>query len=315
MSEEKEMRFQFGRDWRGIVKKNFTQERCDTAKKRILTFIGKTDTKGLDFLDIGCGSGLHSLAAWQAGASRVYSFDYDVNSVAATKILWEKAGRPSNWHIERGDALDKEYISKLGKWNFVYSWGVLHHTGKMWEAIRNAQSTVADGGQFYIALYSSDADFQPSKEFWLQVKQRYNRSSWFGKEQMVWWYIWRFMMQKDWKRAKEVIDRAIEYKTQRGMDLFADIRDWLGGWPMEYAGDQETVDLLEKECGFKLTNAETGQACSEFLFERCGAPSQSTKVTEFVARKRAAAESERAAAKTAVDGEPTSQLATASSAA
>jgi 2-polyprenyl-6-hydroxyphenyl methylase/3-demethylubiquinone-9 3-methyltransferase len=293
MTESKEMRFEFGRNWHGFVKKNFTQERVEVAKHRILKFIGRTDTKGLDFLDIGCGSGLHSLAAWQAGASKVFSFDYDPNSVKAATLLWEKAGRPSNWTVERGDALDKDYIAKLGKWNFVYSWGVLHHTGQMWQAIRNAQSTVADGGQFYIALYSKDADFQPSKEFWLDVKQRYNRSSWFGKEWMLWWYVWRFMMQKDWNRAKEVFDRAVEYKTQRGMDLLADIRDWLGGWPMEYAGDQETVDLLEKEYGFRMLNADTGQACSEFLFARTGVPSLSTNVKEFMAQKKAAADAEK----------------------
>lgn len=293
MTQSEEMRFEFGRNWHGFVKKNFTQERCDVAKQRILKFIGRADTKGLDFLDIGCGSGLHSFAAWQAGASRIHSFDYDPNSVKATTLLWEKAGKPSNWTIERGDALDENYIAKLGKWNFVYSWGVLHHTGQMWRAIRNAQSTVADNGEFYIALYSSDADFQPSKEFWLDVKQRYNRSNWFGKEWMVWWYVWRFMMQKDWKRASEVWNRAVEYKTQRGMDLLADIRDWLGGWPMEYAGDQETVDLLEKECGFRMTNADTGQACSEFLFVRTGTPTQATNVKEFMAKKRAEAEAEK----------------------
>jgi len=293
-SNNEEMRFEFGRNWHGFVKKNFTQERCDTAKQRILKFIDRADTKGLDFLDIGCGSGLHSLAAWQAGANKIHSFDYDANSVAATTLLWEKAGKPSNWKIERGDALNKDYVASLGKWGFVYSWGVLHHTGQMWQAIENAQSTVAPGGQFYIALYSSDADFQPSKEFWLEVKQKYNRSSALGKERMVYWYIWRFMMQKDWKRAKEVIDRAITYKTQRGMDLLADIRDWLGGWPMEYAGDQETVDFLKK-FGFSMTNADTGQACSEFLFVRDGAPAPATSVKEFMAAKRAAAEAEKAA--------------------
>lgn len=300
MTEPDDMRFEFGRNWHGFVRKNFSQERCDVAKERILNFIGRADTKGLDFLDIGCGSGIHSLAAWQAGAGKIHSFDYDPNSVKATTLLWEKAGKPSNWKIERGDALDKDYIAKLGKWNFVYSWGVLHHTGQMWQAIRNAQSTVADGGQFYIALYSSDADFQPSKEFWLDVKKRYNRSSWLGKEQMVWWYVWRFMMQKDWKRASEVWNRAAEYKTQRGMDLLADVRDWLGGWPMEYAGDQETVDLLEKECGFRLTNADTGQACSEFLFARSGAPPQLTNVKDFIAKKRSAPGAEAASAQSAV---------------
>lgn len=290
---QEEMRFEFGRNWYGFVRKNFTQERCEVAKTKILSFVGRSSLADLDFLDIGCGSGIHSLAAWQAGARRVHSFDYDRNSVAAATLLWERAGKPANWTIERGDALDADYIAKLGKWNFVYSWGVLHHTGKMWDAIRNAQSTVAEGGEFYIALYSADA--QPEMQFWLDVKQKYNRASALGKERMVWWYIWNYMMHKDWGRAQEVIQRAVEYKTRRGMDLFADIRDWLGGWPMEFAGDQETVDFLEP-LGFRLTNASTGEACSEFLLKRSGAPATRSNVKEMVAAKKAEAAVSAAAA-------------------
>jgi 2-polyprenyl-6-hydroxyphenyl methylase/3-demethylubiquinone-9 3-methyltransferase len=170
------MRFEFGKNWRRFVRKNFTRERSNIAKDHILKFTGRDTLKGLDFLDIGCGSGLHSLAAYDAGADRVFGFDYDVNSVAATSIVRQSVGNPSNWRVERGDVLDKDYVAKLGKWNFVYSWGVLHHTGNVWEAIRNAQSTVADGGMFYIALYSSDVASPEEQEFWLRKKREYNRS-------------------------------------------------------------------------------------------------------------------------------------------
>lgn len=61
-----------------------------------------------------------------------------------------------------------------------------------------------------------------------------------------------------------------------------------GGWLMEFAGDQETVDLLEGECGFRLVNIATGAACSEFLFEKAGAPPARTDVKKFPARLRAA---------------------------
>lgn len=295
--KDKDLRFGFGRNWHGFVKKNFTQQRVDVSKARILGFTGRKDLKGLDFLDIGCGSGLHSLAAFQSGAEKIHSFDYDPNSVAATKLLWEKAGRPANWVIEQGDALDKTYIAKLGKWNFVYSWGVLHHTGKMWEAVRNAQSTVSDGGQFYIALYALDP--QPEWKMWLDVKQKYVKGGWWTHRQLEWWYIWNYYLYKDWKKLPSFIDRVLTHKFQRGMDLFADLRDWLGGWPMEFAGDQETVDLMEKECGFKLTNASTGEACSEFLFLKSGTPNTITDIKAFVAQKKA-----EAAAKAAAEAPP-----------
>src|SRR5262249_31475062 len=121
MSKPQEMRFEFGRNWRNFVRSKFSQERVDVARARILGFLGRTSLNGLDFLDIGCGSGLHSLAAFQAGAGRIHSLDYDPQSVATTRLLWERAGRPANWTIERGDVLDGPAMARLGKWNFVYS--------------------------------------------------------------------------------------------------------------------------------------------------------------------------------------------------
>jgi SAM-dependent methyltransferase len=287
MPEIQEVRFEFGKNWHRFIKRNFTQERCEIAKDHILRFIGRDSLDGLDFLDIGCGSGLHSLGAWQSGAGRIHSFDYDSHSVAATKLVRSKVGDPANWHVERGDILDEAYVAGLGKWNFVYSWGVLHHTGNVWQALRNAQSTVADGGVFYIALYASDV--QPDMEYWLNIKRDYNRAGPFKRNRMVWSYIWNHMMNRNIRRTPEVLRRIAQHKFQRGMNMFADIRDWLGGWPMEFTADQEVVDLLEQEHGFTLVNASTGEACSEYLFHRIGKPVQRTIVTELVATKRASA--------------------------
>jgi 2-polyprenyl-6-hydroxyphenyl methylase/3-demethylubiquinone-9 3-methyltransferase len=153
----------------------------------------------------------------------------------------------------------------------------------MWRAIRNAQKTVADDGYFYIALYSSDADFQPSKEFWIEKKREYNQAGAFKKRLMVWWYIWRFGMQKDIKRLPSIVKTIIGYRFKRGMNYFADVRDWLGGYPMEYAADQAVVDLLEGEYGFQLTNVKTGEACSEFMFRRGSGVHESTNVEAFIA--------------------------------
>jgi len=260
----------------------------------LLRFTGRESLGGLDFLDIGCGSGLHSLAAYEAGADRVFSFDFDPLSVAASEILRQSAGNPPNWHIERGDILDQDYIARLGKWNFVYCWGVLHHTGDIWQAVRNAESSVAVGGMFYLALYSSDVVSPEVQNFWLAKKQKYNESGRLKRAHMMWWYIWTHQMQRQWRRLPEFLRRAAAYKLNRGMSIFADIRDWLGGWPMEYVADQAVVDLLEQEHGFELVNVSTGEACTEFLFRRTGTPTKRTIVTEMAATKNRTAAIEQA---------------------
>lgn len=45
-----------------------------------------------------------------------------------------------------------------------------------------------------------------------------------------------------------------------------DIRDWLGGWPMEFVYDDDVISFCEK-LGFKLEKIATGEANSEFLFK------------------------------------------------
>ena len=284
-----EQRFEFGKNWSRFVRRNFSQERCDTARRKILDFLGRDSLDGLDFLDIGCGSGLHSLAAFQAGAGQMFSLDYDENSVSATRTLREYAGSPQTWKVERGDVLDDSYVESLGKWNFVYSWGVLHHTGNVWKAIENAQKAVADGGLFYIALYSADVFGEAMMKFWIEKKQEYNRSSRIKKNLMVLWYIWRFGLGGNLRRLPQVLKQIYEHKTKRGMNYFTDVHDWLGGWPMEFTGDQEVVDFLEQKHGFQLINVATGEACSEFLFERSGKPAERTIVTELAAEKKSSA--------------------------
>jgi hypothetical protein len=119
----------------------------------------------------------------------------------------------------------------------------------------------------------------------LELKQRYNRSSPVGKRLLVGWYVWEHILHKNPLRVPALVRRMIGHRFNRGMNLFADIRDWLGGWPMEYTTDQDVVDLLEQEHDFRLINATTGEACSEFLFVRSGRPAERTIVSQLVARK------------------------------
>lgn len=262
-----EKRFEFGKNWLGFVKGSFSKEKVAVSKTHMMQFMKRESLDGLSFLDIGCGSGLHSLAAQQSGATTVHSFDYDPNSVEATRYVQAQMGDPGNWTIEQGSVLDDEFMTLLPEYDVVYSWGVLHHTGDVWHAVRNAASRVKSGGILYIALYSADVQIDPPPQFWLDVKRKYVSAGPVTRRWMELWYIWRFQMHGNPLLFPLFVQRWWSYKKNRGMNIFTDIRDWLGGWPMEFVYDADVVVFCQR-LGFRLENIAIGHANTEFLFVR-----------------------------------------------
>src|SRR5205823_4486652 len=126
-------RFEFGKNWQCFLR-SLDEGRILAAEHSLRSMLGVEDFNQKTFLDVGCGSGLFSLAARRLGA-RVFSFDYDPQCVACTLQL-KSTFFPgsSDWQIERGSALDQSYLRKPGAFDVVYAWGVLHHTGAMWKA-------------------------------------------------------------------------------------------------------------------------------------------------------------------------------------
>ncbi len=118
-------RFGFGKNWDKFIRKYFSEERVDISRKHMLEVLGKGDLRGLYFLDVGCGSGLHSLAALRAGAERIVGFDYDQNSVDTSLRVRSHVGNPPNWTVRQGSILDAQFIAELEPADIVYAWGVL----------------------------------------------------------------------------------------------------------------------------------------------------------------------------------------------
>ncbi len=142
-------RFRFGRNWQRFLK-HLDDERIAQAELSLRDFLGLDDLNSLTFLDVGSGSGLFSLAARRLGAT-VHSFDYDTDSVACTAYLKETFfPNDEDWIIEEGSALDGDYLASLGRFDIVYAWGVLHHTGDMWKALELVKGPVKPGGRLFI---------------------------------------------------------------------------------------------------------------------------------------------------------------------
>jgi 2-polyprenyl-3-methyl-5-hydroxy-6-metoxy-1,4-benzoquinol methylase len=260
-------RFQFGANWEAFLS-TLNDERILEAEQSLRDMLGADNLAGKRFLDIGSGSGLFSLAAKRLGAT-VHSFDYDPKSVRCTKELKERYyAKDDDWTIEEGSALDEKYLASLGQFEVVYSWGVLHHTGDMKKALGNAMIPVFDQGLLFIAIYN-DQDI--SSKVWKKVKKTYC-SSWLGKILISSIYIPFFMFQSvaiGIVKYKNPIRKFSEYKQNRGMSIYHDWIDWLGGYPFEVAKPEDIFNFY-KSHGFVLENLTTTNrlGCNQFVFRK-----------------------------------------------
>ena len=248
--------FSFGANWQSFITKALTPERINDAVESLRSFFGTNDFEDQTFLDIGCGSGLFSLAARKLGA-KVHSFDLDPLSVASTIELKRRYfPEDEKWTIDQGNVLQVDYLNSLGQFNIVYSWGVLHHTGAMWQALENVVPLVAEGGKLFVSIYN---DQGRKSRYWTVIKRFYNRSSRFTKIIITLVFLGYFGIPKVLFRIKK----------ERGMSFRHDVVDWIGGYPFEVAKAEEIFDFF-RDKGFVLMRLKTrtGLGCNEFLFSR-----------------------------------------------
>lgn len=264
MASQHEDRFAFGKNWASFLG-TVDEQRIESARLDLARLVGNS-LEGLTFLDIGSGSGLHSLAAFRLGARQIVSFDYDADSVACTRLLWEREGRPAQWTVCQGSALDDAFLDGLAHFDVVYSWGVLHHTGSMWEAVDKSTRRCKPGGRLVIGLYHKKAVLTPAITV---VKRAYVRGGPVRRGALLGGYAAMTVAYQVARRQFQWRD-LFRPRQRRGMNWWHDIVDWVGGYPFEAATPEEVRAFVEPR-GFQLRQADTHTsfaAVDTFVFER-----------------------------------------------
>jgi len=263
--------FAFGENWAEYAR-SIGDAQIAEAEAGLSRLLGTSELRGKRFLDIGCGSGIHSLAALNLGASEVLALDLDPQSVTTAQSLLARLARGKQFRVAQISVFDLD-PSLFGTFDVVYSWGVLHHTGDLNRAMHKAAAMVADKGMLLFALYRRTW----ACPFWKLEKEWYSRAAVYQQERALKIYMFLFRMGL-WATGRSLKRYLANYKAHRGMDYYHDVHDWLGGYPYESIFPDE-VDALMIGTGFSQVRSflisgrrkpvrPFGSGCDEYVYRR-----------------------------------------------
>jgi 2-polyprenyl-3-methyl-5-hydroxy-6-metoxy-1,4-benzoquinol methylase len=117
-------------------------------------FVDFDSLRGKDVLEVGCGSGFAVQLFAEAGAN-VTAVDLTEWAVETTKARMRAFELEAN--VFEGDGENLTFAE--GSFDFVFSWGVIHHSSDMNRALRELVRVCRPGGQVVLMVYNRHSLF------------------------------------------------------------------------------------------------------------------------------------------------------------
>lgn len=143
----------YSREWYDEIDCRFIQHsrlfaHRDAPFDRMIPF---PQLHGMNVLEVGCGMGFHTELLVKAGA-HVTAIDLSETSVRATqRRLALKALRAE---VLQHDAERLPFAD--GQFNYVWSWGVIHHSSRTMKCVREISRVLQRDGECGIMVYNRD---------------------------------------------------------------------------------------------------------------------------------------------------------------
>lgn len=258
--------FNFGKNWHDFSTNALASVNADQARKDFKVLMHGIDLTNINFLDVGFGQGLSSLCAAENGAKVV---GLDIEELNRQTISLTARYFPTvnleDLKLYTGSILSDETCSILmgespSGYDVVHSWGVLHHTGNMYQALERCVELVKPGGYLVISIYN----YHWTSPIWKKIKQAYCFAPTWIQRSMV--YV---LLPIIWF-AKLVVTRQYPNLKERGMNFYYDVVDWVGGYPYEYSSIENITKLCTQRelVRIKVWPALVPTGCNEYIFRK-----------------------------------------------
>jgi 2-polyprenyl-6-hydroxyphenyl methylase/3-demethylubiquinone-9 3-methyltransferase len=249
--------FTFGENWRSYAQ-GISEQVIAQAMTSLVHLLGEAAIRGKTVIDVGCGSGLFTLAFVRLGAAQVYALDVDSQCVQLTQQLLDQEPDGQRAAVLQLSILDPAIHQHLPRVDVIYAWGALHHTGAMWRALEHTTSLLLPGGLLAVALYNRHW----TSPLWRWVKRLYNSCPSTMQAGLVRGYFYLGQIYNAMTRRQVAL--------QRGMEVMHDIRDWLGGLPYEYASPDEVQAFAKRQAWHmvRMIPCQGMTGCNEFVLRR-----------------------------------------------
>ena len=110
--------------------------------------------RGKRVLEIGCGIGTDAQQFAQHGAHYV-GIDLSTESLELSRKRFEVFNLEGEFH--NVDMTDSDALKKLGKFDLVYSYGVIHHFPNIEKIVDNVHSILNTNGEFKFMVYAKNS--------------------------------------------------------------------------------------------------------------------------------------------------------------